>query len=177
VTPKRNDLPPPMAEQDEPVEQPERDRRDDEQVDRGNPVGVVAKKSPPALARRTSPRAPQRVGKADLMNEISNVLADRRTPCPTLRPPAPIGSKPRAMPAYDRLGPQDCERAQHARPQSIEPDEQQPITARQARPPGSGSPQDVQLMAEKQNLGLKPRSRHQPRSRHHDKQAEDLTDH
>ncbi len=82
-----NERPPAVTENNETVQQLEADGGHDEQVDRGNTVGMIAQKRPPTLGR-WSP-APDHVlgnsGLGDLDAELEQLPVDtRRTPEPVL---------------------------------------------------------------------------------------------
>src|ERR1700674_5701287 len=95
---KAHDLPPAVTQDQHTVEQPERDRRDHEQIHRRDAVSMITKKGPPALGRRSPPSrhvfcngrladldskleefsvdprcAPQWVGDAHVPNELTNI--------------------------------------------------------------------------------------------------------
>jgi hypothetical protein len=63
------------------------------------------------------------------------------------------------MPADQRLWPDDRDRIGRSRAEPVEPDERQPIRIGQPHAPGRLPSQNVQLMAQKQDLGLKPAAR------------------
>src|SRR6266849_5678694 len=102
---KGHDLPPAVTQDQQTVE-PERDRRDHEQIHRRDAVSMITKKGPPALGRRSPPSrhvfcngcladldskleefsvdprcAPQWVGDAHVPNELTNIspVASRMT--------------------------------------------------------------------------------------------------
>ena len=97
---------PAVTQDQQTVEQPERDRRDHEQIHRRDAVSMITKKGPPALGRRSPPSrhlfcngrladldskleefsvdprcAPQWVGDAHVPNELTNIspVASRMT--------------------------------------------------------------------------------------------------
>src|SRR5260221_8780280 len=117
-----------MLQDQKSIQQPKRDRRDYEQIHRGDAVGMIAQKGLPALRRwPPSPRhvfchgglpdidakleqfavdprgSPERVGDAHVANELANVRRCLRPSTARSRLPAPIGSEPSAVPADHRL--------------------------------------------------------------------------
>ena len=125
-----------MPYDDKTIEDSERDRWKHKKVDRRDAVGMVAQKRAPAL--RWRPRvaahipsdcrlsdleaeleqfpmnvwgAPKRVRVTHLANERAQLSRDRRSANRVARSPAPIRSKPSAVPANDRLRPDNRNRA------------------------------------------------------------------
>lgn len=141
-----------MPYDDKTIEDPERDRWKDKKVDRCDAVGMVAQKRSPAL-RRWPPAAahipsdcrlsdfeaeleqftmnvwcaPERVRPAHLANERAQLSRDLRSAYMVARSPAPIRSKPGTVPANDRLGPDNRNRAQDGGKPAIEPNKQKTI--------------------------------------------------
>jgi hypothetical protein len=60
------------------------------------------------------------------------------------------------MPSHDRVGLHDDGRTQQRRHKTIEPDKKQSVPWPEPWPHRKPAPQQVQLMAEEDNLGLKP---------------------
>src|SRR5664280_1315155 len=135
-----------MPYDDKTIEDPERDCWQDKKVDRCDAIGMVAQKRAPAL--RWRPRvaahipsdcrlsdleaeleqftmnvwgAPERVRPAHLANERAQLSRDLRSANMVARSPAPIRSKPSAVPANDRLRPDNRNRAKDAGKPAIEP--------------------------------------------------------
>ena len=98
-------LPPPVMQDDEAKQHPECDRRNDEKIDGGNRLGVITQEGPPGLRRRppgpqhilrhcrlgdidpefkqlamNAGRSPQRIGAADLADQIPNVFGYAGSP-------------------------------------------------------------------------------------------------
>jgi len=126
-----------VTQDDKTIEDLERDRRQDKKVDRRDAAGVVREKRPPALRwwppkaahivsdRRLGHleteleqltmnawRALQRVRTAHLANELAQLGRDLRSGNTIAGPPAPIRPKPGAVPANDRLWPDNRNGAQ-----------------------------------------------------------------
>src|SRR5450759_2004246 len=135
-----------MPYDDKTIEDPERDRWKDKKVNRRDAVGMVAQKRAPALRRwprlaayipsdrRLSDLeaeleqftmnvwgAPERVRPAHRANECAQLSRDLRSANMVVRSPAPIRSKPSAVPANDRLRPDNRNRAKDAGKLAIEP--------------------------------------------------------
>ncbi len=71
--------------------------------------------------------SPQRIGKAHLPDQLANLKRHRRSSPSRPRPPTPIGSEPRSVPADDGLRPDDRKCISQVRKQSIETDEYRPV--------------------------------------------------
>jgi hypothetical protein len=141
-----------MPYDDKTIENPERDRWKDKKVDRCDAVGMVAQKRAPAL-RWWQPAAahipsdcrlsdleaeleqftmnvwgaPERVRPVHLANERAQLSRDLRSANMVARSPAPIRSKPSAVPANDRLRPDNRNRAKNGGEPAIEPNKQKTI--------------------------------------------------
>src|SRR5664280_12463 len=134
------------------IEDPERDRWKDKKIYRRDAVGMVAQKRAPAL--RWWPRvaahipsdarlgdleaeleqftmnvwgAPERVRPAHLVNERAQLSRDPRSANRVARSPAPIRSKPGAVPANDGLRPDNRNGAKDGGEPVIKPDKQKAI--------------------------------------------------
>ena len=141
-----------MPYDDKTIEDPERDRWQDKKVDRRDTVGMVAQKRAPTLRwwprvaahipsnRRLSDLeaeleqftmnvwgAPERVRPAHLANERAQLSRDLRPANMVVRSPAPIRSKPSAVPANDRLRPDNRNRAKDGGEPVIKPNKQKTI--------------------------------------------------
>ncbi len=115
--------------------------RDDAEIDRGDAIGLVAQKCLSALGGRRSTsdhvlrdrrlgqfepefakfamdpgRAPERILLAHAADEIQQFPLDLGSPTPISRFPAPIRPKPGPMPAQNRLGSNNLDRAEQAWP-------------------------------------------------------------
>src|ERR1019366_393804 len=134
---------------DKTIEDPERDRWKDKKVDRRDAVGMVAQKRAPALrwwvrvvahipsyCRLSDLEAeleqfamnvwgaPERVRPAHLANERAQHNRDLRSANMVARSPAPIRSKPSAVPVNDRLRPDNRNRAKDGGEPVIKPNKQ-----------------------------------------------------
>jgi hypothetical protein len=141
-----------MPYDDKTIENPERDRWKDKKVDRRNAVGMVAEKRTPALRWRPRVaahipsdcrlsdleaeleqfamnvrRAPERVRVVHLANERAQLSRDLRSANMVARSPAPIRSKPSAVPANDRFWPDNRNRAKDGGEPVIKPNKQKTI--------------------------------------------------
>ena len=131
------------------VQQPKRDRRDQEQIHRCDTVGMIAQEGLPALRRRLpSPghvlrncslsdidaeleqlavyprRSPKRICDAHLANEAANVRCCLRPTSVRSGLPAPMGPETCAMPAQQRLRPDDLQSFQDPGNKPIKPNKQ-----------------------------------------------------
>ena len=173
-----------VPQDQKPVQQSKRDRRDQEQIHRCDAVGMIAKEGLPALRRWSpSPRhvfrnrglsdidaeleqfavyprsAPKGVRDTHLVNEVANL---RRCPRPaTARSgfPTPIGSKTSAVPAHQRLWSYDFQSFQDPGSQAIEPNKQQPVDAAEGHSLRAFAPQDVELMPKYKVFGFQRSAR------------------
>src|SRR5258706_6141567 len=127
------------------IDQTKRDCRHDEQIHRGDAVGMIAKESLPTLRRWFSPldhilghtrlpdfdaeleqlsmdpwRSPQRICNAHLVDKLAYVRWYSWSATTTSRLPAPIRSETRAMPTDDRIRLDDRQRIASLGGQSIE---------------------------------------------------------
>src|SRR5712691_124718 len=177
-------LPAAMPQDQKPVQQPKRDRRDQEQVHRCDTVGMIAKEGLPALRRRPpSPRhvlcdrglsdidaeleqlavyprcAPKRVCHTHLADEAANVRRCLRPATARSGFPAPIGSEAGAVPAHQRLRPYNLQSVQHPGSQAIEPNKQQAVDAVEGHSLRRFPPQDVELVPKHEDFSfqLSPR--------------------
>src|SRR5208282_4946106 len=155
------------------------DRRNYEQVHRGDAIGVITQERPPTLrwwlaalchvfGDRGLPnlnaelkqfavdagRTPERVRDTHLANKLTDF---RRGPGPTTsgaRFPAPVGPKAGTMPTDHGIGFDDLQRTQNAGNQRVEPGEHQSVD------PGEGDAlrglpaQYIQLVPQHNDLGL-----------------------
>ena len=145
---------------------------------------MVAKKRLPSLGRRSPPpshvlgnrrlpdidakleqfamdpwRAPERVGDADVSDQLPDVHRHFRTTTTPTRPPSPIQAKTSAVPTNHGFRPNNCQDAQHIRSQAIEPSKYHPVDAAEGRPLRRLAPQDIQLVAKCQDLDFQRSSR------------------
>ena len=145
---------------------------------------MVAKKRLPSLRRRSSPpshvlgdrrlpdidakleqfavdpwSAPERVGDADVSDQLPNVYRHLRTTATRSRPPSPIQAKTCAVPTNDRFWSDNCDGAQHTRSQAIQPNKYHPVDAAEGRPLRRLAPQNIELVAKRQDLDFQRSSR------------------
>jgi len=133
---------------------------------------MVAKKRLPSLARRSPPpshvlgnrrlpdldakleefavdswSAPERVGDADVPDQLPNVQRHLRTTATRSRLPSPIQAKTCAVPTDNGFGSDNCQGAQHIRGQAIQHNKYHPVDAAQDRPLRQLALQDIELVA------------------------------
>jgi len=106
-----------------------------------------------------SRRTPQPVGPAHFPDQVADLSGDHRAASSGPGLPTPEGSEPAPMPADQRLRSDNRNGNNCGGAKPIEPDEQKPIRVGQPHAPRHFAPQDVQLMAQQQDLDLKPPSR------------------
>jgi hypothetical protein len=75
------------------------------------------------------------------------------------------------VPSHDRVGLDDDRSVQQRRHKAIKPDKEQSVRCREPWLGGKPAPQQVQLMAQEDNLGLQPRLRLERRSQCMQQQA------
>ncbi len=78
------------------------------------------------------------------------------------------------MPAHHRLRLDDDNRIQNARPQSIEPDEEQPVGTTKPNPLRCRTAHDIELVAQDQIFGLEPFPRFEQRGKDPPQRSHDL---
>jgi hypothetical protein len=157
-------------------------RRDHEQIDRHNALGMIVQEGLPSLQRPTPPRhhvdrnrrlgdldpeleqfamhfggAPQRILKAHPSDQVAELLGDPRAASRRPGFPPPVSGKALVMPTNHSFWLDDGDGIQNARAASIKPDEQRPVDPTQV-PLATRSTllQDVQLMTQDQDFGLQP---------------------
>src|SRR5262249_49379639 len=148
-----------MLQDQQSVQQPKRDCRDQKQIHRCGAVGVIAQEGLPALRWRSpSPchvlcdrslsdidaeleqfpvypgRTPKWVCDAHLVDQTANISRYRRPTAERSGFPAPIGLELSTVSAQQRRRPYDLQSVQHPRSQSIEANKQQPIYAAEGDP-------------------------------------------
>jgi len=146
-------------------------RRSHKQINRGNPLHLIAKESLPGLQRSIPPRhhvdrnrglgdldaqfeqlaidlcgAPQGVLEAHSSDQVAHLLADPRPTSARTRLPSPVSSKALSMPAHNGLGPDNGNGIKNARTATIEPDEQGAVDPAQMWSKWSAPLQDVELV-------------------------------
>jgi hypothetical protein len=173
-----------VAQNHEPIEEPKADRRHDEQIHCGDSSGVVVQEGLPTLTwwaeaphhvlghrglchldpqiqqlTMNTRWAPQRIGKAHLENQASQLARDWRLTAPRARLPAPIETESGSVPAHYGFGPHDGDSIYNRRAQPIKPHEDEPIDDAEPRLACRLPAQDHQLMAKDQNLHFESRPR------------------
>jgi hypothetical protein len=170
-----------MAKHQEPEELLKRHRGDHKEINRRDPLRMIAKEGFPGNGRpclgtmyfdtvdwatsmpmSNSPwilGPPERVLKAHSSDQVANLLIDPRSATERAGLPSPVSGEPHSVPAHDRLGPDDGYGIQDARKAAIKPNEQNPIGPTQIQSTRRAPSKHGQLMAQNHNFGLKPRSR------------------
>ena len=93
-----------------------------------------------------SGRAPQGIGQADLANQVSDFSGNSLPDRAASGLPAPKRLEAAPMPANDGFRLDDDDRIQHARPQPIEPDEEEPVGPTKPSPLPCGTAHDIELV-------------------------------
>src|ERR1700687_6218852 len=157
-----------MPHNQQAVEQTKRDCRYDEQIHRGDAVGMIAKERPPALGWRVSShghvlghaglsdidadleefsmdprRSPQRIGNAHLADKLAYLRRYSWSATTAPRLPPPVRSEPGAVPFNHGLRLHDRQGAQHLRSQTIQAGEYQTVQHPERRPCRRLPPQHV----------------------------------
>src|SRR5262245_19692010 len=176
-----------------------RNRRNHEQINRRNPLHMIAKEGLPSLQWPIPPRyhvdgnrglgdrdaefeqfavdlgrAPQRVLKTHSSDQVAYLLGDPRPAPGRAGFPSPVAGKTLAMPAHHSLGPDDAQGIKNAWVATIEPDEQDAVDPTQMQSPVRRALlQDVELTPQYQDFGIQPRSRLEVVAHHTDEQEAD----
>jgi hypothetical protein len=183
-----------VPQDQEPVQQSKRDRRDHEQIHRRNAVGMIAQKGLPALRRwLPSPRhvfchgglpdidakleqfavdprcSPKRVRDAHIANEAANARRCRRPTTARSGFPAPISSEPSAVPADHRLRLENRQCVQYSRSHAIESRKHQAVNIAERQSLRGFAPEHVELVSKDKDLGLQ----RNPRPEQSDQDAPD----
>ncbi len=90
--------------------------------------------------------APEGIGKAHLADQVSDLLGNPWSARSTSRFQPPERLKAAPVPAHHGLGLDDDNQIQHARPQPIEPDEEEPVGPAKPNPLPCGTAHDIELM-------------------------------
>src|SRR5262245_1521400 len=193
---KPQQLPTFVAENKKCKELLKRNRRNHEQINRRNPLHMIAKEGLPCLQWPIPSRyhvdgnrglgdrdaefkqfavnlgrAPQRVLKTHSSDQVAYLLGDPRPAPGRAGFPSPIAGKTPAMPPHDSLGPDDAQSIKNARVATIEPDEQGAVDPTQMQSPARRALlQDVELMPQYQDFGLQLRPRLEEVAQHTDEQ-------
>lgn len=107
--------------------------------------------------------APERVLDAHLPDQRAQFSADLRPPSPCPRSPAPVATKPSAMPTNHRRRLNNTEDLQDRRTPAVKLDQEQPIKVGKMHPTAHLAPQHHYLMPQRHILGLKPAPRFERR--------------
>src|ERR1700687_1085668 len=169
-----------MPHNQQAVEQTKRDCRYDEQIHRGDAVGMIAKERPPALGWRVSSlghvlghaglpdidadleefsmdprRSPQRISNAHLADKLAYLRRYSWSATTAPRLPPPVRSEPGAVPFNHGLRLHDRQGAEHLRSQTIQAAEKQTVQHPDPRPFRQFPPQHVKLMTQNRVFSLK----------------------
>ena len=162
------------------IELLEANRRDHKQINRCNPLGVIAKEGLPGLHWPIPPghhvdrnrrlgdikaqseqlamdpgRSPQRVLKAHSSNEVAHLLADPRSAPRGAGLPSPVSGKTHSMPAHDGLRSDNGYGVKNARTATIQPDEEGTAGPVQVHPTWRALLQNIELMPQDQDFSFK----------------------
>src|SRR5215469_16128129 len=185
---KPQQLPTFVAENKKCKEPLKRNRRNHEQINRRNPLHMIAKEGLPSLQWPIPPRyhvhgnrglgdrdaefeqfavdlgrAPQRVLKTHSSDQLAHLFGDPRPAPGRAGFPSPVAGKTLAMPAHDSLRPDDAQGIQNARVATIEPDEQGAVNPTQMQSTARRALlQDVELMSQYQDFGFQSWPRLEP---------------
>ena len=182
-----------MAKNKKCVELFEGDRRDHKQINRCNPLGVIAKEGLPGLRWPIPPghhvdrnrglgdinaqfeqlamdpgRSPQRVLKAHSSNEVAHLLADPRSAPRGAGLPSPVSGKTHSMPAHDGLRSDNGYGVKNARTATIEPNEQGTAGPMQMHPAWRALLQNIELMPQDQDFSFEPQAQLEAVAQHAD---------
>src|SRR6266481_2691717 len=169
-----------MPHNQQAVEQTKRDCRYDEQIHRGDAVGMIAKERPPALGWRVSSpghvlghaglsdidaeleefsmdprRSPQRIGNAHLADKLAYLRRYSWSATTAPRLPPPVRSEPGAVPTNNGVRLHDRQRIANLWKQPIETNEYQVVEDAERESLRSSPPQNVYLLPQCPNLCLK----------------------
>src|ERR1700732_3303572 len=169
-----------MPHNQQAVEQTKRDCRYDEQIHRGDAVGMIAKERPPALGWRVSSlghvlghaglsdidaeleefsmaprRSPQRIANAHLADKFAYLRRYSWSATTEPRLPPPVRSEPSAVPFNHGLRLHDRQGAQHLRSHTICVGAYQTVHHLERRPFRRFSPQHIKLMTQNRVFSLK----------------------
>src|SRR5450759_4337537 len=118
--------------------------------------------------------APERVRPAHLANERAQFSRDLRSANMIARSPAPIRSKPSAVPANDRLRPDYRNRAKDGGEPVIKPNEQKTIGIFEVRSFRCSPAQHIDLLPQDQDFCFQPCPRLAERSQYAENQLEQI---
>jgi hypothetical protein len=168
----------------QPVQQSERQSRNDKQVHRRNSIRMIVQEGLPALGWRPSPSrnvfgnaglpyvdaaldefavyarcAPQRIGKAHLPDQLPDLGRHSGAAAPGPRLPAPVTPETCTMPSDHGLRPDDGQRFAGLRKQLAGPAQNHPVDGQEWRPTGPASAQHDDLLTQHEDLGFHGRAR------------------
>jgi len=118
--------------------------------------------------------APEWVRAAHLANERAQFSGDLRSANTAARPPAPIRSKPSAVPANDRLWPDNRNRAKYGGKPVIKPNKQKRIGIVEVRSFRCPPAKYIDLLSQDQDFCFQPCSRFEERSQDAKNQLEQI---
>ena len=116
---------------------------------------------------------PQRVFPAHPQDDITQVTIDLRSPCPFLRFPAPESLEASTMPPQGRLLLHHPRQIEQVGANPSHPDQQGPVATVQSKPNRCPPQGDIELMARKQFLDLKPAPRLEQIANEYSERAQD----
>ena len=117
---------------------------------------------------------PKRVLNTHVSNELTNLQRSLWSATARSRFPPPIGSESGPVPTDHRLRFENFQGIQHARNKTIQPSKHQAIDALEGRSFGRLALQDVELMAQNNDLRLKPCPRSEEPGQHACQQHEKI---
>src|ERR1017187_7136094 len=175
--PKRQPNPSSMPYDDNTIEDLKRDRWKDKKVDRCDAVGMVAQKRAPALRwwARVVAHIPSDCRLSDLEAKRAQLNRDLRSANMVARSPAPIRSKPSAVPANDRLRPDNRNCAKNGGEPVIKPNKQKAIGIVEVRSFWCPPAKHVNLLPQDQIFRLQRCSRPKERSQDAKNQLEQIS--
>src|SRR5216684_943850 len=158
-------------------------RRNHKEVNRRNPLDVIAKEGLPGLQWPILPghhidrnrglgdidaqfeqlsmdlgSAPERVLKTHSSDKVAHLFADPRSAPERTGLPSPISGKADSMPTHDSLGPDDGYGVKNARAATIEPNEQGSVDPTQMQSMWRALLQNIELMPQDEDFGFQPPS-------------------
>jgi hypothetical protein len=173
-----------MAKDKKRIELLKGNRWNHKQINRRNPLHMIAKEGLPGLQWPISSGhhvdrnrglgnvdaeleqlamdlggAPQRVFKTHSSDQVAHLFADPRSTSARTGLPSPVSGKAHSVPTHDSLGPDDGNGVKDARTATIEPNEQSTVGPTQMRSTWCAPLQNIELMPQYQYFGFQPPSR------------------